>query len=71
MLEKTSELTGRALDWAVAQCERFVEDVFEPSEHWGDGGPIIERRRLVCVAVTAHGAYRKVNGKPRIPNVCM
>ena len=43
---KTSELTGAALDWAVVECERFVEDVFEPSEHWDDGGPIIERERI-------------------------
>ena len=40
---KTSELQeGAALNWAVMQCEEFVEDVFEPSEYWGDGGPIIE-----------------------------
>jgi hypothetical protein len=43
---KTSELTGAALDWAVAECEQFVEDVFEPSENWADGGPIIERERI-------------------------
>jgi len=43
---KTSELQGAALDWAVMQCEEFVEDVFEPSEYWGDGGPIIEREKI-------------------------
>jgi hypothetical protein len=43
---RTSELQGAALDWAVMQCEEFVEDVFEPSEYWGDGGPIIERENI-------------------------
>jgi hypothetical protein len=43
---KVSELTGAALDWAVAKCEQFVEDEFEPSENWADGGPIIEREKI-------------------------
>jgi hypothetical protein len=43
---KVSELTGAALDWAVAECEEFVEDEFEPSENWADGGPIIEREKI-------------------------
>lgn len=43
---RVSELQGAALDWAVMQCEEFVEDVFEPSEYWGDGGPIIEREKI-------------------------
>lgn len=46
---KTSELQGAALDWAVAECEQFVEDEFEPSENWGDGGPIIEREGVELV----------------------
>ena len=46
MKVKTSELQGAALDWAVAECEQFVEDEFEPSENWADGGPIIEREQL-------------------------
>ena len=49
MKVKTSELQGPALDWAVAKCEEFVEDVFEPSEYWGDGGPIIEREKIGVV----------------------
>ncbi len=51
---KTSELTGAALDWAVAKCENLnVEvdqaviledgDYYVPSEDWAKGGPIIER----------------------------
>ena len=54
MKVKTSELQGKALDWAVMQCEEFVEDVFEPSEYWGDGGPIIERERITLEHL--HGA---------------
>jgi hypothetical protein len=58
---KTSELTGAALDWAVAKCERqkpsangeaylyehrvYLQD-FSPSELWAQGGPIIEREKL-------------------------
>jgi hypothetical protein len=44
---KTSELTGAALDWAVAKCEglsTYIEVVegFKPSTDWAQGGPIIE-----------------------------
>jgi hypothetical protein len=53
---KTNELTGAALDWAVAQCEGtkvliieqqivWPED-YEPSTKWALGGPIIERERM-------------------------
>lgn len=56
---KTSELTGAALDWAVAECEG--EDYspvttysglgaeFPPTNYstdWAQGGPIIERERI-------------------------
>jgi hypothetical protein len=47
---KVSELTGAALNWAVTECEQFVEDEFEPSENWADGGPIIEREKLCITA---------------------
>jgi hypothetical protein len=51
---KTSELTGAALDWAVAKCEgvlmrweRSTHDEapleYSPSTDWAQGGPIIER----------------------------
>lgn len=49
---KTSELTGAALDWAVAQCEGHdmdyfqVVDAYSPSTDWGQGGPIIERGKI-------------------------
>ena len=55
----TSELTGAALDWAVAKCEGD-EFVAEPgvngigmeyeatrySTNWSQGGPIIERESI-------------------------
>lgn len=46
---KTSELTGAALDWAVATCEGVVYD--NPawtsySTDWAQGGPIIEREKI-------------------------
>ena len=54
---KTSELTGAALDWAVAKCEGYVgvalqertgTDWYSPSTDWSQGGPIIEREKL-CI----------------------
>lgn len=59
---KTSELTGPALDWAVAKCDydelaaaliqypaqaKFYQKI-SPSTNWAQGGPIIEREML-CV----------------------
>lgn len=59
---KTSELTGAALDWAVAKCERVDDyilyesfmtrwgddegDTYQYSTDWTQGGPIIERERI-------------------------
>jgi len=54
---KTSELTGAALDWAVAMCEGLIngndldkgfilEKGYTPSTDWAQGGPIIERERI-------------------------
>ena len=54
---KTSELTGTALDWAVAKCEGMTiwEKApaalwagYTPSTNWAQGGPIIEREGI-CV----------------------
>lgn len=60
---KTSELTGAALDWAVAMCEgeevemikgqletRWTDNGWKPSSDWAQGGPIIERE---CITVSA------------------
>lgn len=50
---KVSELTGTALDWAVAKCEwivagRVFDDMscWNPSTDWAQGGPIIEREEI-------------------------
>lgn len=46
---KTNELTGAALDWAVAKCEgRENDGVWDEnfSSNWLLGGPIIERERM-------------------------
>jgi hypothetical protein len=60
MKVKTSELTGPALDWAVATAEgdelaaknieyphhaKFYPKI-SPSTDWSQGGPIIERERI-------------------------
>jgi len=51
---KTSELTGAALDWAVAQCEGFDNGDWLPdySTDWAAGGPIIEREGLAISRVS-------------------
>jgi hypothetical protein len=70
---KTSELTGAALDWAVAKCEGVVkgdsldigfilEGGYSPSTDWSQGGPIIERedisfRKYHRPDSEAHGKY--------------
>lgn len=59
---KTIDLTGAALDWAVAHCEgevvEYIDDGitrtllrqssgrYTPSTNWAQGGPIIEREWL-------------------------
>lgn len=53
---KTSDLTGAALDWAVAKCEGLMQGqiaidgvthgFYKPSTDWAQGGPIIEREGI-------------------------
>lgn len=66
---KTSELTGTALDWAVARAfghevafnsgslviikRHDVVDYFDPSTNWGWGGPIIDSE-LIALNVLKH-----------------
>lgn len=55
---KTAELTGTALDWAVAKADVVKVTViegqivwpedYEPSTKWALGGPIIERWMIDC-----------------------
>lgn len=64
---KTSELSGAALDWAVATAEGFEVRwdaerkmllsgigffVYAPSVDWSVGGPIIERERIAVLDST-------------------
>ena len=51
---KTSELTGAALDWAVAKCAGYrldlvPEESYTPSTDWAQGGPIIEREKFTVM----------------------
>ncbi len=57
---RTTDLTGTALDWAVAKCEGVVngddldvgfiaERGYTPSTNWAQGGAIIEREWIDVV----------------------
>lgn len=53
MKTKTIELTGAALDWAVAKCEGYdlnpktkASAWISYSTDWSQGGPIIEREGM-------------------------
>lgn len=65
---KTSELTGAALDWAVAKCEGVIngddldvgfilERGYIPSTDWAQGGAIIEREMLT-VTPAKHAGWQ-------------
>ena len=68
---KTADLTGPALDWAVAKCLPNPQDVtckngvvrrqpvqyaFTPSTDWSQGGPLLERECLEVRVFAEHGA---------------
>jgi hypothetical protein len=72
---KTSELTGMALDWAVAKCEgeeyrdRLEWDgigqeypAHKYSTDWAQGGPIIEREKISV------GNQEHIKGQPNHSN---
>ncbi len=60
---KTSELTGAARDWAVAQCTGFPvrygfdDNCPEYSTDWAQGGPIIEREQINIRVSTVGGEW--------------
>ena len=68
MLVKTSELTGAALDWAVAQLEgegaikRWNFNNYKPSVAWEQGGPIIEREEFQIYPARTFGWCSTLNG---------
>ena len=63
---KTSELTGVALDWAVAKCEDawvrdgVDDDCPEYSTNWAAGGPIIEREECIATLERLNGGHWRV-----------
>lgn len=68
---QVSELTGSALDWAVAKCEGVIigdaldvgfirEGGYTPSTNWAQGGPIIERERIQITPGYPHDEYKWV-----------
>lgn len=70
---KTSKLTGPALDWAVAKCEKVPVDspnynwsygkfVCQYSTDWSQGGPIIEREKIVLYIYTTSGGGSSYRG---------
>jgi hypothetical protein len=66
---KTSELTGAALDWAVAMTENWAGADFKVkpySTDWAQGGPIIEREKIEVCPV--HGAWRATPDRSGYPN---
>ena len=71
---KTQDLTGPALDWAVAKCEgedyspvttyNGIGQEFPPtnySTNWSQGGPIIEREGILLRALRSTG--HSLNGQ--------
>jgi hypothetical protein len=61
---KTSELTGAALDWAVAKCEGYRLDLvpegsYQPATDWSQGGPIIEREKISVLDANGCWGARK------------
>jgi hypothetical protein len=77
---KTSELTGAALDWAVAKCEgtenTWGRSKLKPyeiyrghsySSDWTQGGPIIERE---AVSLTQFNDYPQWTAKHPQHSVC-
>jgi hypothetical protein len=73
MLMKTSELTGAALDWAVAKAWQHVysdrallqavAEGYKPSTDWSQGGPIIEREGISVLYRTGVRMTANINGQ--------
>lgn len=67
---KTSELTGAALDWAVARCEGREWNTYAANEHpstdWAQGGPIIEREQIATY-LEYQDSWAATDGNYRMP----
>lgn len=64
---KTANLTGPALDWAVAMCKGLKLDLapdgyytYKPSTNWAQGGPIIEQFEI-DLEVVVEGVWQASN----------
>jgi len=63
---KTDELTGAALDWAVAKCEGVEIIVRQEnwdwySSSWEQGGPIIERENMEITRLADDRGWKSTN----------
>ena len=59
---KTSEMTGAALDWAVAMAENWAGADFEVKPYatdWAQGGPIIEREKIGIMRIENRQAHQQ------------
>jgi hypothetical protein len=70
MRVKTNELTGAALDWAVAKIEAerklftiYPQYITPYSTDWAQGGPIIEREELSRLICYNHNEWGCLNGE--------
>jgi hypothetical protein len=72
---RTSELTGAALDWAVAKCEGHTDskdfawyydrrNTFNFSTNWAQGGPIIEREGIELTCTDEWKAFMPFQSNP-------
>lgn len=72
MKVKTSELFGKALDWAVAKCEQATcKNIGAPARYstdWSQGGPIIERELIRIIAPTVRGVEWVARIKQGLPS---
>ena len=63
---KTNELSGAALDWAVAKCEGVVYHGpawTKYSTDWAQGGPIIEREGISILYRVGVNMSANINGQ--------
>jgi hypothetical protein len=84
---KTAELTGAALNWAVAKCEGASADRLESyidgmreandgnySTNWAQGGPIIEREGIGLDQYADYPRWQAFTPAPEQPSghcVCL
>ena len=70
---KTVDLTGAALDWAVAAAridgafEYYATPGWSPSSNWAQGGPIIERE---CIQLEYRVAVQWIATRVEGSSVC-